>query len=214
MLVFIVISLILVLGLAIGIGWLLTLILPFTLFEGTLLGMIASIIIGAIWYNFFRSVPDFIPGSYGFDYDEDEDEEDDFDFDEIPVSRFYKTDADKTWETWFRYEIANGIYVEFQDSPKQIAPLGDKQMQELAVRLADIGVSILKTKSARAKQFKISKAMLKRQMTKMGQQPYDDDILSLAATAINENLDYYYEDLINVIRNKSWHERMDIFGVR
>ena len=46
-LLIVVVSLALVLGIAIGIGWVLTLILPFTLFEGSLLGIIASIIVGS-----------------------------------------------------------------------------------------------------------------------------------------------------------------------
>jgi hypothetical protein len=197
------ISLALSLGFAIGIGWLLTLFFPFSLFEGSLLGLIASVIVGTFWYNFLQSVP---TGFKQDDYDEDDEYDYDEDYEQIPASRFYKTEADKTWEAWFRFQIANGIYVEFQDSEQPVAPMGEKQLQELAIRLADITISLLKSKSPRAKQLKLSETALKREMHKMGQRPYDDDILELAVMAINEELDFHYEDIIMVIRSKMWDE--------
>lgn len=204
----VIISLVLVLGFAIGIGWLLTLFLPFNLFEASLLGLIASVIVGTFWYNFLQSVP---VGLKQGEYDYDEDEYDyDEDYEQIPASRFYKTEADKTWEAWFRFQIANGIYVEFQDSEQPVAPMGEKQLQELAIRLADMTISLLKSKSPRAKQLKITVAALKRQMNKMGQRPYDDDILELAAIAINDELDFHYEDVMMVIRSKMWNKPYDM----
>jgi hypothetical protein len=197
------ISLALSLGFAIGIGWLLALFFPFSLFEGSLLGLIASVIVGTFWYNFLQSVP---TGFKQDDYDEDDEYDYDEDYEQIPASRFYKTEADKTWEAWFRFQIANGIYVEFQDSEQPVAPMGEKQLQELAIRLADITISLLKSKSPRAKQLKLSETALKREMHKMGQRPYDDDILELAVMAINEELDFHYEDIIMVIRSKMWDE--------
>jgi len=208
----IVVSLMLVLGISLGIGWALTLFLPFTLFEGTLLAMTACFIIGLTWYNVIRSIPDFASGPY--DYDEEaEDAENDLIYDEIPMSDFYKTNADKTWEAWFQYQIANDIYIEFQDAPGRIAPMGDKQIQALAKRLADLAVSMLKTKTARAKKLKITQAALKKQIIKIGQQPYDDDILGLAVISINQNIDFYYTDLIKVIKHKSWSDPTDLFGL-
>ena len=201
------ISLALSLGFAIGIGWLLTLFLPFSLFEGSLLGLIASVIVGTFWYNFLQSVP---TGFKQDNYDEDEYDYDE-DYEQIPASRFYKTEADKTWEAWFRFQIANGIYVEFQDSEQPVAPMGEKQLQELAIRLADITISLLKSKSPRAKQLKLTETALKREMNKMGQRPYDDDILELAVMAINEELDFHYEDIIMVIRSKMWNEPYDMY---
>ena len=46
----------------------------------------------------------------------------------------------------------------------------------------------------------------------MGQRPYDEDILKLATTAINDELDYHYEDIVTVIRSKLWNEAHDAFG--
>ncbi|MEA3341810.1 MAG: hypothetical protein U9R15_17735 [Chloroflexota bacterium] len=203
----------LVLGIAIGLGWLLTLVLPFTLFEGTLLVMAASAFIGTVGYNLVRALSDFIPRLLSDPdfYDYEDDEEDEY-YDDIPTSRFFKTSAEQTWGTWFRYEIANDIYVEFQAAPKRIAPMGDRQLQELAIRLADIAVAILKAKTSRAKRLEITKSALQRQMTRNGQRPYDDDILNLAANAIGASLEYYYEDFIDVIQGRLWNEPTDMFS--
>ncbi|MCP4540929.1 MAG: hypothetical protein GY832_27655 [Chloroflexi bacterium] len=198
----------LILGIAIGLGWLLTLFLPFTLFEGTILVMAASTIIGSVGYNLVRDLSDF--------EDEDEEEEEDDEKDEyyfdIPTSRFFKTRAEQTWETWVRHEIANDIYVEFQAAPKRIAPMGDQQLQELAIRLADTAVAILKAKSSGTKHLRITKTAMERQMTKSGQRPYDDNILSLAVEAISLSLDHYYGNFIKVIRGRLWNEPTDMFS--
>jgi hypothetical protein len=204
----VIVSLILVLGIAIGVGWILTLILPFTLFEGALLVMLASVIVGIIGSNLVRSLSDSAWDLTDDDYDEGED-----DRGGIPASRFFKTSADGTWEAWFRYEIANDIYGEFLVSPTQIAPMDDRQLQELAIRLADTAVAILKARKPRVRRVEITQAMLAREMTKAGQQPYDDDILGMAVTAISMNLDYYQEDLIRIIRDKSWDEPTSMFSL-
>ncbi len=49
-------------------------------------------------------------------------------------------------------------------------------------------------------------------MTKSGQRPYDDDILSLAVDSIGASLDYYYEDFIDVIWGRLWNEPTDMFS--
>lgn len=202
-----IVGLALVLGISTGLGWLLTLFLPFTLFEASLLAMGACVVVGAFWYNVVRSLSDFAPGSYSYPPHEDED----FGYDEIPASQFYKTKSGKTWEAWFRYQIANDIYMEFQDAPNRVAPMGQKQLQALAIRLSELAVSMLKAKTARTKQLRVTKNALRQQMKKIGQQPYDDDILSLALAGINENVDYYYEELIEVIQDKAWEKPTDMF---
>ncbi len=198
--VLIIVSLVLVLGIAVGIGWLLTLLLPFTLFEGTVLGMLASVIVGTIGLDILRSVPTLAP-PYEFS-----EEEEYFEDRDIPSTRFYRTEEDRTWEAWLRYLMANDIYEEFQAAPKRVAPLEDKQVQELAIRVADIALSIIKAKTGRTKRLTISKNRLKQEMTKMGQRPYDDSILNVAVGAINLTLDYYYDDISYVIQNKLWNK--------
>ncbi len=201
--VLIVISFALVIGVALGVGWILTLFLPFSLFEATLLGMIAAIVICTVWYNILRSVEPF-----GFDEEYEEPELEDSD--EIPPSRFYKTDADRTWENWFRYILANVTYEDFLDLG-WTARMNDRQLQELSIRLTDVAIAALKGKSSRTKRLRVSKGMLKNEMTKMGQQPYDDDILDIAINAINDELGTLQEELRDVIRGKLWNEPMDMY---
>ena len=191
-------------GVALGVGWVLARFLPFSLFEATLLGMIAAIITWNAWRNILGSVGDF--GSY----DADEEEPKLEDPDEIPPSRFYKTDADRTWENWFRYILANTTYEDFLDSG-WTAHMNDRQLQELSIRLTDAAVAALKAKSSRTKRLRVSKGMLKNEMTKMGQQPYDDDILDIAINAINDELGTLQEELRDVIRGKLWNEPMDMY---
>jgi hypothetical protein len=199
--VLIVISFALVFGIALGLGWVLTRFLPFSLFEATLLSMIAALVTWTIWRNILSSVQDS-----GF-----EEEETEPDLNEIPLSRFCKTDADRTWENLFRYEIANTVYEDFLDSPGRTGQMNERQLQELSIRLTDAAIAALKTKSPRTKRLRVSTGMLKHEMTKMGQQPYDDDILDTAVSAINDELIASQEELREVIRRKSWDEPADIF---
>ncbi|MFQ5813671.1 MAG: hypothetical protein ACE5I2_10870 [Anaerolineae bacterium] len=205
--VLIVISFALVIGVALGVGWILTLFLPFSLFEATLLGMIAAMIIWTIWRNILRSSDtfDFYEG------EEEEDEETEPDLDEIPISRFCGTDADRTWENWFRYLIANTIYEDLLDSPGWIGQMNEEYLQELSIRLTDAAIATLKRKSPRTKRLRVTKGMLKQEMTKMGQQPYDDDILDTAVSATNVELVSSQEELREVIREKLWDEPADVF---
>ncbi len=204
MIVLLVISFALVIGVALGVGWILTLFLPFSLFEATLLGMIAAMAAWNIWRNILSPIEPF--GSN--DYEEEEPELEDFD--EIPPSRFYRTDADRTWENWFRYILANTTYDDFLDLGG-IAQMNEGQLQELSIRLTDAAIAALKAKSPRTKRLRVTKGMLKHEMTRMGQKPYDDDILDTAVIAINDELDSLQEELRDVIRGKLWNEPVDVF---
>jgi hypothetical protein len=196
------ISLALFIGLSLGIGWILTLFLPFSLFEATLLGMLAAVVTGLVWYSVFRSlaVSEFIE-------DKDESEPD-----EIPESRFWESPVDRTWKNWFRYVLANSVYEDLLDSPPSgLAMMKEKQLQELSIRLADTALGGLEAKSPRTKQLRVSKGMLKQQLIKMGQQPYDDDILDAAVAAMNVDLRYLDEPLRKVIRERLWDEPKEVF---
>jgi len=195
------VSFALVMGIALGVGWVLTRFLPFSLFEATLVGMITALVTWIIWRNILGPAPDL-----GYRKAEEEEEEAEADYDEIPLSRFCKTDADKTWENLFRYEIANTVYEDFLDSPGRIAHMNERQLQELSIRLTDAAIAALKVKSPRTKRLRVTKGMLKHEMIKMGQQPYDDDILDTAVSAINDELISSQEELIEVIRDKLWDE--------
>ena len=46
-------------------------------------------------------------------------------------------------------------------------------------------------------------------MIKMGLRPYDDDILELAVDAIDDNLDIFQEQIVGIIRARSWDQPSD-----
>src|SRR5712691_7533263 len=95
-------SLAVFLGWSIGLGWLLTRLLPFSLFEGSLLAMFASTVVGAVFWRVMGVLE-----TPGLDFDEDEfDEEEAKD---IPASHFFKTDVSPSWAAWLRYDLANQI---------------------------------------------------------------------------------------------------------
>ena len=194
--VLIVISLALVIGIFLVIGWILTLFLPFSLFEGALLGMIASLVTGIIWYTILR----FDPSA------EFEEEEHDSEADEIPESRFWRTNAERTWENWFRYIIANSVYEDLLDSPRWVEVMSEAHLQDLCIGLADAALGTLKAKSPRATRLRVSKGRLKHEMVKMGHPSYQDGILNPAVAAVNAVLVPMEEVLRRIVREQLWDE--------
>jgi hypothetical protein len=202
MLVVVILGLAVLLGLSLLVGWLLTLMLPFTLFEGTLLGLVALIALGVLAVNIFKGLP--LPDLDGTNLSRDFG-----DFKQIPDERVIKSERDRTLENQYRIEMANRIYEEFQDAPSQFSSMSDQQQQELALRLAEIGLTILKNKPVRNAQLNISKAAFKKQMQKMNQQPYSDDILDLALSGINDYIFDNFDDLSESIQTKDWQDKFE-----
>jgi hypothetical protein len=192
-----------ILAWSIGLGWVLSHIVPFSLFEGSLMVMAATVIVA---YTISR-VADMPLHS------EDEDEDEDFDTDEmgdalgykISSSRFYESEETKTWEAYFRYGLANNINLEFERSPRATGRMSDTQVQELSIRLADAIVGLLKRRSAR-KRLVVTVAELKKHMESLGQKPYDDDILMLATQAANIGLSMPIH--ASIVRDKLWDKLM------
>lgn len=193
MVVLMIISLALVLGIFLFFGWLLTLFLPFSLFEGALLSMIASLLIGII-YTILRF------GASG------EEDENDFEADEIPWSRFWSTPGERTWENWFRYIIANSVYEDLFDSPHWVEIISEEHLQDLCIGLADAALEILKAKSPRATRLRVSKGSLKHEMVKIGHPSYQDGILNPAVAAVNAVLVPMEGVLRQIVREQSWDE--------
>ena len=193
MVILMIISLALVLGIFLFIGWLLTLFLPFSLFEGALLSMIASLLIGII-YTILRF------GASG------EEDENDFEADEIPGSRFWSTSAERTWENWFRYIIANSVYEDLLESPHWVEIMSEENLQDLCIGLADAALEILKAKSPRATRLRVSKGSLKHEMVKIGHPSYHDGLLNPAVAAVNAVLMPMEGLLRQIVREQSWDE--------
>ena len=195
-------------GLAIALGHLLMRFSSFSLFEATLLSVLFAAITISLIVGVIRALTPSGPSSW-FAADDNDGKALDEIYDRIPTSRFYKTPSDMTWEAWLRSEIANDIYMEFQEDGNAVSYLNVSQAQELAIRLSGLAISILKRKKASSNNLAISKAALRQELTRTKQKPYGDRIMELALDAINMNVDYYNSDLVEIIRGKKWNELAD-----
>ena len=212
------VSVTILLGIAMGIGSTLARLSSFSLFEATLLSLISIGIVSLLFYRLVQSFIGFLISSSDEEEGEDEysldtetSKEQGFTYKEIPVSRFDETGGERTWQTWLRYQLANDIYMEFQETPEHVPNMNDRQLQELTIRLADITIAILRAKTIQAKRLRIPMSRFKQQMVRMDQKPYDDDILVVALGAINLDIDHYYDEILGVIQNKQWDEPTDMF---
>ncbi len=190
----VIISLAVVLGIFLFFGWLLTLFLPFSLFEGALLSMIACLVTGSLWQTLLR----FRASG--------EEDENDFEAEEVPGSRFWSTPAERTWENWFRYIIANSVYEDLLDSPHWVEVMSEEHLQDLCIGLADAALEILKAKSPRATRLRVSKGSLKHEMVKIGHPSYQEGILNPAVAAVNAVLMPMEGLLRQIVREQSWDE--------
>ncbi|GIK56126.1 MAG: hypothetical protein HND44_01850 [Chloroflexi bacterium] len=189
-----------IMGWSVGVGWLLIKVTPFTLFEATLLVMIASIVIG---YGAIKIMTTNVtaPASAPYFPPPVEDEPS-----PIPTQRFYKSEAQKTNEAWFRYEMANAIYWDFDADDDINTSMNETEMKQLAIRLSEVLVGALKSqRPKRGGRLRVTVTQLKKQMDKMGQRPYDDDILLTAVSSINDMLNYD-EDLLEIVQEQTWDE--------
>ena len=192
-------------GVSIALGHVLMRFFPFSLFEATILSFVFAAV--AV-YLVVRIVAAIAPPFHSTELTEADSEDEDTirDYTLIPTSRFYSTNRERTWEAWLRADLANDIYVAFQDEPRAVSNLNQSQAQELVIRLSDLAIAILKRKSSGSRRLAITVSALRRELRKSGQQAYDDDILLLALEAINMNFDFHYPILIDLIRRKSWNE--------
>jgi hypothetical protein len=197
-----------VIGWSYGIGWIAGQFLPFTPFEATLLGMLASIFVFFLGSRILSALlsegeqtteTNHGSGPPLFMSDLPEDD--------IPASRFVQSEEDETDESWFRYQIANDIYDDLLAELDLDATMGETQVKELAVRLTDVVTAVCKArpKKPRSQRVTITTAQLKKQMDKMGLRPYDNDILKTTANAVNERLSYD-DELADIVRQKTWRD--------
>ncbi len=196
-------------GVAIAAGHLLMRLYPFSLFEATIL----TLVIAAVTVNVMtRLIGMLIPSDLSPLPAESRADDEELPvalYKRIPTSRFYQTESEKTWETWLRAEIANDIYMLFQDEPHTVSNLDDSQMQELSIHLSVSAIAIVKRKT-NVRRLAISMSNLKQELTKQGQRAYDHSIMQLALEAINLNLNHYAPILLNVIRTRGWNEPADV----
>ena len=195
-----------ILGWSLGLGWSLTRWLDLSLFESSLLVIIASGLMLFIWEKFLNWVMPTPNTTNRYDADEDDEEDDDEDWETegypIPVQRFARTEEDRTNENWFRYELANGITLNIKSSSQARGLMNDTQIQELAIRVTDILVELIKEKPQQARR--ISVTTLKKTMHQMKMTPYDDAILRLAIAALKSQLNY--PEARDILFNDLWDE--------
>lgn len=182
-------SLLLVAGLLVGIGvflgwglligWLLSQVFSFSHFEGTLLTLIATGFVIHLLLSFFLAMAQSSLGTA----EEDIDDLMEIEY-AIPAERFFKDESERTWAAWCRFQLANSIYDDLQDTPR-MPSMSPSQMQELAIRLADIGLSILREKPRRGSRTVLSISDFQKKMKAMDMKPYDNDILHVAVNAAN-----------------------------
>jgi hypothetical protein len=125
----------------------------------------------------------------------------------MPARRFYQTEGDKTAEAWFRFQLANNILEDVADEPRVVRQMSPTQLEELAVRLTDVVVGVLKRKPKRTKRVAVTIGALQQEMIKTGQKPYDDDILQAAVSSVNALL-FFDEEMADIVREKRWDEEM------
>jgi hypothetical protein len=193
-----------ILGWSTGIGWVIIKLLPFTLFEATLLVMLSSFVAAYLVYRLIN-LPNELDASP--DFDDLSPESILFPDANIPADRFIDPDEEETDETWFRYQIANAIYVHLQDELALDESMGATQAKELAVRLTEVVTAVFHSRSPKSKNRRASLtiARLKKQMTKMKLRPYDDDILETAVSAVNQRLSYD-DELADIVRYQTWDD--------
>lgn len=208
-----VLTLALVIGVSLGIGWVLTLFLPVSLFEGALLGMFAAAITGRLWSNLWRSSVPFQKVAEKKEEEEEEWKEGEWEeeIDEVPESQFWHTSEERTWENWFRYTLANAIYEELLEAPHWIEALEEGQQHALVIRLADAALEGLKAQAYTGKRLRVSRGMLRQEMTKRGDQTYPDGLLNLAVRGINMESEHLEEDLREVARGRLWDELAEVY---
>lgn len=185
-------------------GGLLKTFLPFTLFEATIL---STLFMAVTVYWFGRILMAIAPPDlWKQPVTEQLEGEEERNYQTIAKSRFYQQAEERTWEAWLRAELANDIYVEFQDAPDSVNNLNDPQAQEMAIRLADAAINILKRRTNRARRLAVTLADFQRELQRIGQRAYNDEMLHLVLSATNMNLHYYANILKNVIYNRRWNE--------
>ena len=194
------IILLLILALAIGVGWLLQLALPFTLFEGSLLALIAGL---AIAFFMIYRIPSIDNAYY----------EDDFVFDPdgevgIPPERFWTSSHSSSQEEWLRYELANGIYDDLFLDEKTSRRWDEKELEQVAIDLADAAIWGVKRLPMR-KKISLSKTKLTDALKNKDRWPEYHPFIDIFQPIVNNNLAIWDEVIREIKAGNMWKESMD-----
>ncbi len=194
-----------VLGVAYGFGWLVTQIIEVTLFEGMILAMAASLIFSMLLSRIIEIMAADVDAD---DAALDSIWERPFNDNKIPLERFEVEETGSfNEESLFRYHVANAVFDGLDNLPRSVGMNSEQQIIELAVRLTDPMVNILKRRKKKVSVVTISKAALIKELRREGLRPYDDDILETAVEYTNLALDNL--DMVELVNGKLWHMPLD-----
>lgn len=194
----------LVLSLSLGLGWVLTRVVPVSLAEGAGLVLLAGLLLFFLLHGFLSSIFQATGEA------SEETVEEEIELRAIPPTRIAPTPGERTWENWLRYRLAQSIYEAFQLEPRTIGNMRDAEQQELAIRLADAGVALLKRRTPQGR-LNITKGQLERYFREIGQQPYDAEILALASSMMTAEASLYEETIRHILRQQLWTRVSDAF---
>ncbi len=196
-----------ILAVEMTLGWLLTLFLPLTLFEGTLLCLLTTAFLAAFWDKVFDGARGFSPADDldaldGATVIPDDDDMEEF----IPETRFWILNSDRTWENWLRYLFANLIYKDFVET---VSTLEEDEWETAAIALAGASVEAVKQKTSSVKNFRISRNGLKQAAVKLKILSYNNDVLDIAVMSVNDELPVLKSKLQRVKKDNLWKEMID-----
>lgn len=194
------ISFALAVGVSVGAGWLLAQVLPFSLFEGTVVAMIGAVVAWAIWRAFLEVLP--LPGSSPEWVEED--------MDLLPTSLFWSSRKDRTWRLWLHYALANAVYDEILDSAEFSDDTEDEALQALAIVLSGAAVKGLEKKPVHTRQVRISPGLLKHELREVKEISVPDEVLEWATKAMNQELRDWQDEVRRVIQEKLWDRPAEV----
>ncbi|MCB0077954.1 MAG: hypothetical protein KDD73_11125 [Anaerolineales bacterium] len=195
---------------ALGLGWLLTLILPFSLFEGALLVAMAFVVV-SVWAN--ALIRSSFPAASDFPFDDDE-----WELEDEPIlgeAHFWQRPEEKTWTNWLRMIVANTVYKNMVSSEGWIGEMAEPRQEQIAMELTDGAIQTIKSQARRGRDMRVSRTSLRNALREAGQKPYDDALLDMVVHSINGQL-FALTPLLNRIeREKSWDDPVDpqMFGL-
>jgi hypothetical protein len=106
----------------------------------------------------------------------------------IKPARFQRGPDKDTGRAWAQFAIANQLVLAIEDQPEIIPNMGSAQQQELAVRLADIAVSVLERLDPSSKKYRITINALTVETNRRGIKPYDRELLQMTTHVVNTSV--------------------------
>ncbi len=153
----------------IGVGYVLTLLLPFSLFEATL---VVYLTVVPLAYGFLNLVFAVRNGKFNLESNPQEQERDQgvkdklelvlsgLSQEDLPVQTVIPSADALSWTTFSRYRLANAIWHELTIDPS-ISHLPDTDLQAIALALAQVVTEMMRTKEDFYKTWRVTRRELR-----------------------------------------------------